>query len=125
MASRCKSQFKNVELTQLSRVEREAVDSFSRCLVAKLGTQVASISVHGLRCPVQPESREMNLLVLLKKANPVMESQVEELALDQFIESGIYLQVRCFEQKQFNQLRKMRLPAVTEMQRDAISLWAA
>ncbi len=121
MASHCK----NVELTQLSRVEKEAVDLFSGQLVERFGTKVSSISVHGLHGQMFQQTRELNLVVLLKKASPVLEAQVEDLALDQFIETGIYLQVRCFEQRQFKSLQKMKLPAVTALQQDAVSLWAA
>lgn len=119
------SQIQNVDLTQLTRVERDSVEAFSRNLLAGRGKLVKSVSVHGLRGRGSRATGVLELMVLLKKPSAETEALVEELALDQFIETGITLRVTCFEQKQYKLFRSMNLPRVTELASDAIALFAA
>ena len=116
---------KSFQLTQLSSIEHEAVESFSRSIVARFGSRIATISAHGTRGAGFRQSREINLLVLLKRSSESLESSILEEALLQLVETGVYLTVRCFSRKQYDTFRKMELPMIEELQRDAISLWAA
>ncbi|MBI4866990.1 MAG: hypothetical protein HY816_08555 [Candidatus Wallbacteria bacterium] len=119
------SEYKNVELTQLSSFERDAVGTFTAKLVEAFGNQISSVSLHGLKNSTYREAGVLELLVLLRKPSSLMEARVADLALDQYVESGINIRVTCFDQKQFKVFQKMKMPRIEQMQKDAVALWAA
>ncbi|MBI3892224.1 MAG: hypothetical protein HY303_11925 [Candidatus Wallbacteria bacterium] len=118
-------EYKNIELTQLSQLERDAVGVFTAKLVEQFGNQIVSASLHGLKGSVYREAGVLEILVLLRKPSSVLEARIADLSLDQYVETGINLRVTCFDQKQFKTFQKMKIPRITEMQKDAVSLWAA
>ncbi len=119
------SEFRSVELSGLSRFEHDAVSAFSKKAIEQFGSQVVSLSVHGLKDSARRETGVVELLVILKKSSPLLEAKIEDLALDHYVEMGINLRITCFEQKQFKTFQKMKLPRVTALTRGAVALYAA
>ncbi len=119
------SPLNRVSLSQLSSVEREAVEAFSASLVDRFGGKVTSISLHGTRSQLFQQSRELNLLILLRKEDADLEAGIEELALDQLVDTGVYLTLRCFDRAQFETFKEMELPMILSLEADKLQLWAA
>ena len=112
-------------LTGLSRPERQAVESLTETLSKKFSHRLLSISLFGLTERSFVDEREIQLLVLLNVDDSEMEAQVTDEVLDLLLDTGIYLSVKCFTQRQYHAFEQMKLPFVDVVRADQISLWKA
>lgn len=112
-------------LTGLSRPERQAVERITETLTDKFSHRLLSISLFGLTEASFAHEREIQLLVLLDLDDGDVEAQVTDDVLDLLLDTGIYLSVKVFTQRQYRAFEQMKLPFVDVVRADQISLWRA
>lgn len=117
--------FNNVALAPLSTVEKKAVEAFCSMLQDLVPGEVETLGLWGLRGDRFKSSRDINILVLLKREAPELEEKVLELGLEVLLDLGVYLSLKCFHKAQYETFKALELPMIEDMQEDMICLWAA
>lgn len=112
-------------LTGLSRPERQAVERLTQTLSEQFSHRIISVSLFGLTEASFVNEREIQMLVLMDGDDGEVEAQVTDHVLDLLLDTGIYLSVKIFTQRQYRAFEQMRLPFVDVVRADQISLWRA
>jgi predicted nucleotidyltransferase len=111
-------------LDHLTDKERQGVTEFVRKARQRFDDQLVSIVLFGSRArgEAEPDS-DMDVLVVMTSAEPEIRRKVRYLAVEVWLEHGIYLSTRVWSQVHWRKLEELQTMLYQNIRRDGINLF--
>lgn len=112
-------------LVHLTGQERRAALAFVERLRQRFDGELVSAILFGSRArgEANPDS-DMDVLVVLSSASPEIRKQVRYLAVEVWLEHGVYLSTRVWDQAHWSRQQELRTSLYKNISRDGIQLLA-
>lgn len=114
-----------LDRSPLTKLEKQAVTAFITQLTRSHGGSLVGVDLCGLDSAAFEDGREIQVLVLTRREDGVLEDQAMDLVLDVLLDTGIYLTVKTFSRSRYETFRKARIPMIQAMEKSRVSLWKA
>jgi uncharacterized protein len=112
-----------LERLTLSEAERTALQAFVRKVQQRYPTQLVAIFLFGSRARRDAHSdSDMDLLVVVTETNMAIQQSIRHLAVEVWLEFGIYLSTRVWSEAHQRQHAALQTMFYRNLQRDAISV---
>lgn len=113
----------NRRFEDLTPTERLAAIEFVNRLHQQYGDQIETILLFGSRARGEAEAdSDMDILVVLSETTPKIRRGVRDLAVEVWLEHGIYVSTRVFSQTHWQELAEMQTMLYRNICRDGIDL---
>jgi predicted nucleotidyltransferase len=110
-------------LDRLTDKERQVVIEFVQKVRQRFDGQVASAFLFGSRARGDAEAdSDMDVLVVMSSAGPEIRREIRHLAVEVWLEHGIYLSTRVWSRAHYRKLEKLQTLLYRNIQRDGIDL---
>jgi hypothetical protein len=110
-------------LNQLTPKERQMATAFVRKLRRRFDGQLISAVLFGSRARGEAESdSDMDVLVVMSNAGPEIRKEIRYLAVEVWLEHGIYLSTRVWSQDHWHRLAELETLLYQSIRRDGIDL---
>lgn len=110
-------------LDRLTDKERQVVIEFVQKVRQRFDGQVASAFLFGSRARGDAEAdSDMDVLVVISGAGPEIRREIRHLAVEVWLEHGIYLSIRVWSRAHYRKLEKLQTLLYRNIQRDGIDL---
>ncbi len=110
-------------LDRLTDKERQVVIEFVQKVRQRFDGQLASAFLFGSRARGDAEAdSDMDVLVVISGAGPEIRREIRHLAVEVWLEHGIYLSTRVWSRAHYRKLEKLQTLLYRNIQRDGIDL---
>lgn len=112
-----------VELEQLSQKEQEAINSFLHKLEKRYTERILSVRLFGSRArgEARPDS-DVDIAVIVDQDDPELRRSIRFLAVDVWLEHGLYISTRVWSLPHWNQLKNIRTGLYLNLEREGVEL---
>lgn len=110
-------------LDRLTDKERQVVIEFVQRVRQRFDGQLASAFLFGSRSRGDAEAdSDMDVLVVMSSVGPEIRREIRHLAVEVWLEHGIYLSTRVWSRAHYRKLEKLQTLLYRNIQRDGIDL---